>query len=318
MRIAAITSFALLILCGCDDSSVAVCWGDAQFCNVVAVPVADAGPDQNVVAGDRVILDGSGSRAGVGSIRSYAWTQTAGAPVAVVDANRAMASFVAPDVAADEVLTFRLTVVDSANDADSNDTRVTVSPASAVAVALRLFDGPLRPSAPWPQSGDDCSSATETLPADAAAAQLGLWLAGRTLAIAKGLDSNDPSQWLDFVRLLIPERPAASPDNAGQLESFGFALFASALAERDPALQLAIASHLTGARMLDDPAALLAGRSEVSDVRGIAIDTVPDPAAATARASERLLALRSGCITHSNALEMTAAGLRVIAAAAAR
>jgi hypothetical protein len=317
MRVAAIALSALLSLCGCDDSNVAVCFSTTDaFCNVVAVPVADAGPDQNVVAGDIVVLDGSDSRSGLGGSLSYAWTQTGGASVALVDANQAKASFVAPDVASDAVLTFRLTVIDSAHNADSNDTRVTVAPASAVMVALRLFDGPLRPAAPWPQGGDECPSATDALPADAAAAQLGLWLAGRTLAIVKGLDGDDPSQWLDFVRLLIAERPAATADTAGQIETFGFVLFASGLAERDPALQQAIGTRLAGARMLDDPAALLASRARVrSGGNGIAIDASADPRAVLEAASERLLAARSGCPTPGAALDLTAAAFAVIAAA---
>jgi hypothetical protein len=310
---------ALLGVCGCGDSSVAVCFSTLDhFCNLAAAPVADAGPAQDALAGEVVLLDGSDSHSGLGASLTYAWTQTGGANVTLVDANRAKASFVAPDVATGAVLTFRLTVVDSASNADSSDTRVTVEPVSAAMVALQLFDGPLRPAAPWPARSDECPSATEALPADAAAAQLGLWLAGRTLALVKGLDRNDPSQWLDFVRVVVTDRRGVTEGTAGQLESFGFMLFASALGERDPALQQAIAKDLKSARMLEDPAALLTGRSEVTDDDGIAIDTGADPDAATSRANERLRTSRHACIATSQALQMTAAGLRVIADAAAR
>ena len=101
---------------------------------------------------------------------------------------------------------------------------------------------------------------------------VGLWLGGRTLRSSKVSIRNDPSDWLDFARVMVTERPRVTQGTAGQLESFGFVLFASALGERDPALQQAITAHLASARMLDDPAALLMGRSEVTDVGGIAIE----------------------------------------------
>lgn len=41
-------------------------------------PVADAGPDQVVIASARVILDGTGSRDDEGPIARYAWRQDAG------------------------------------------------------------------------------------------------------------------------------------------------------------------------------------------------------------------------------------------------
>jgi hypothetical protein len=82
--------------------------------------VRDAGPDQ-IVVGDLVVLDGSDSRAGAGSIQSYSWAQTS-SPSVTLDADRAQAQFMAPDVGASAVLTFRLTVVDGANAADSDNT----------------------------------------------------------------------------------------------------------------------------------------------------------------------------------------------------
>jgi hypothetical protein len=71
----------------------------------------DAGPDQTVNEGDKVVLDGSNSRPGF-LIKSYLWQQTGGSPTVVLaDANTARASFTAPIVGpAGTSLTFRLTV----------------------------------------------------------------------------------------------------------------------------------------------------------------------------------------------------------------
>ena len=44
-------------------------------------PVADAGPDQDVINGSTVTLNGSNSTDSVCGIASYEWTQVAGPPV---------------------------------------------------------------------------------------------------------------------------------------------------------------------------------------------------------------------------------------------
>ncbi len=71
--------FALTVLPGCGgDSSVAICFGDAQFCVQTFQPVANAGADQTVLSGSVVTLDGSASE---GDIDSYSWAQTGGRPL---------------------------------------------------------------------------------------------------------------------------------------------------------------------------------------------------------------------------------------------
>ena len=72
---------------------------------------ADAGPDQTVLEGDTVILDGSNSSPR-NFIIGYSWQQTGGSPsVTLTDANTAKASFIAPIVGpAGTTLTFQLTV----------------------------------------------------------------------------------------------------------------------------------------------------------------------------------------------------------------
>ena len=121
-----VASCALAALSGCGgDASVAICFGSTAFCTVAFHPVANAGPDQAVMSGALVTLDGSASE---GSISSYAWTQTSGPAVALVNANTAVATFNAPFVASAVILTFQLTVVDQSNQAATDTTSVTVQP----------------------------------------------------------------------------------------------------------------------------------------------------------------------------------------------
>jgi chitodextrinase len=118
--------FSLTVLLGCGgDSSVAICFGDAQFCAESFQPVANAGPDQTVVSGSVVTLDGSASE---GDIDSYSWAQTGGPTVSLSGANSAAATFIAPFVSIAVTLTFQLTVVDETNQADTDSTSVVVQP----------------------------------------------------------------------------------------------------------------------------------------------------------------------------------------------
>jgi hypothetical protein len=78
-------------------------------------PTADAGPTQEVAGATDVTLNASNSRAANGSIASYQWTQTGGAPVVIANPAAAQNSFTAPAVGpAGAALTFEVTVSDSA------------------------------------------------------------------------------------------------------------------------------------------------------------------------------------------------------------
>lgn len=77
-------------------------------------PVADAGPDQQVLEGTEVQLDGTNSSDPDDGIASYQWTQTDGPPVALSDATAAAPLFVSPNVDGQGTsMTFRLTVKDN-------------------------------------------------------------------------------------------------------------------------------------------------------------------------------------------------------------
>ena len=118
--------FSLTALLGCGgDASVAICFGDPAFCAQSFQPVANAGPDQTVVPGSVVTLDGSNSE---GSINSFSWAQTGGQAVALVNANSTVATFFAPFVASAVTLTFQLTVVNETKQADTDSTSVIVQP----------------------------------------------------------------------------------------------------------------------------------------------------------------------------------------------
>jgi hypothetical protein len=76
-------------------------------------PMADAGDDQTVGEGASVILDGSYSLDPDDGIASYLWEEIEGPEVSLTDADKAQASFTAPDVGPDGLsLTFKLTVTD--------------------------------------------------------------------------------------------------------------------------------------------------------------------------------------------------------------
>lgn len=88
-------------------------------------PVANAGVDQVVAPGMLVNLSGYGSDPD-GTIVGYLWEQTGGTTVSLSGATSPDAAFTAPDVPADEALTFRLTVTDNDGLQASDEVEVTV------------------------------------------------------------------------------------------------------------------------------------------------------------------------------------------------
>ncbi len=90
-----------------DSCRVTVTWNNME-------PVADAGPDQTVKAGDEVELDGSKSYDPEGLDLNYQWHQTFGSPVTLSDATAVRPVFTVPeDLFNGAKLTFELIVKDS-------------------------------------------------------------------------------------------------------------------------------------------------------------------------------------------------------------
>jgi len=94
-------------------------------------PVSEAGTNQTVISGAGVTLDGSGSTDPEGQTLIYQWRQTSGTAVQLASANRARASFTAPQVNAGQQVTliFELTVSDDRMLACTDTCIVQVNPA---------------------------------------------------------------------------------------------------------------------------------------------------------------------------------------------
>lgn len=91
-------------------------------------PIANAGLDQTVDAGQIVTLDGSGSSDSDGSITSYSWTQTEGPFVTLDDYYISTPEFTAPaDITNDTDLSFEMTVTDDMNASNTATVRVKVT-----------------------------------------------------------------------------------------------------------------------------------------------------------------------------------------------
>jgi rhodanese-related sulfurtransferase len=96
-------------------------------------PSADAGADQTVTEGDRVMLNGVFSSDPDDGIAAYQWAQTSGESVILSNNNEIQPTFIAPEVSADgESLVFTLTVTDKAGKSDTDETVIRVNDSPAV------------------------------------------------------------------------------------------------------------------------------------------------------------------------------------------
>ncbi|MCF2947103.1 endo-1,4-beta-xylanase [Paraglaciecola aquimarina] len=90
-------------------------------------PTANAGADQTANELTVVTLVGSGTDSD-GTIAIYSWVQTStGTSITLTDSTLANATFTAPDIAADETITFELTVTDNDNATHKDTVDITIT-----------------------------------------------------------------------------------------------------------------------------------------------------------------------------------------------
>jgi hypothetical protein len=107
------------------------------------LPVADAGPSQNVYEGNIVTLDAFQSYDPDGAIVSYLWEQQpAGLLVTLSDSGAVRPTFTAPEVElGGETFTFKVTVTDNDGLESTDTTKVTVSAADGTPAAKKSSGG---------------------------------------------------------------------------------------------------------------------------------------------------------------------------------
>jgi len=161
----------MLALAACSNSSDGAFTGRGISGGGNTAPTANAGVDQLVFENTTVNLNGSGLDPDTGDTLTYAWVQTGGVTVTLINANTATASFVAPDVApgAGETSTFELTVSDGTV-SRSDTVAITVQEPPATVTVSGIVSYEFVP--PLSTCRDLDFSATESRPIRGATVQL--------------------------------------------------------------------------------------------------------------------------------------------------
>jgi len=105
-----------------SNHSIAIEFAPNQF-----PPTAEVGPDQEVVEGATVTLDGSRSSDSNDAVVTYQWAQTGGPAITLSDENAVRPTLVAAPITEDAVLVFQLTVYDSGGDSDSDTVQISIT-----------------------------------------------------------------------------------------------------------------------------------------------------------------------------------------------
>ncbi|WP_422265484.1 PKD domain-containing protein [Thiofilum sp.] len=125
-----------ILASGCEDQLDKATHSkiEQQFANTF--PQAVAGLDQTVLAKSTVLLDASASRDNEGALIQYYWRQLSGSPVTLQNSHTSQASFTAPDLTANTILTFELVVTDNQGWPASDTVNVLVTPSPIAAKVL--------------------------------------------------------------------------------------------------------------------------------------------------------------------------------------
>jgi hypothetical protein len=106
-------------------------------------PIANAGPNQVVIAGSPVILNGSGSRAPGGIILSYSWRQIpTNALITLSGVTTPVWEFTAPKVSEDTLLRFQLNVTDNLGQTGTSTVNIFEQPGTFHAPTTAITKSP--------------------------------------------------------------------------------------------------------------------------------------------------------------------------------